>query len=435
MNRDEPWRAWPPRVRHIRHLRVVLLAAALLGVACSSTSGTASTSGAASTNGPAGGTAVGTAPGTAPGAPPGTTATAAATVEQFAGTAEDFYKVPIPLPAAAPGTLIRTMPVDAPAGEAGLRIMYHSTDDRGRDRAVTGVLYHPTTAPPAGGWPIVAWAHGTSGLAAACAPSRKPSAPPAFGVQGVRVATDYIGLGPEGEVHPYLSAAAEGHAVIDSVVAARNLPQTGAGTEWLVAGVSQGGHAALVTSEQAAQRLPDVRLVGTVAIAPGSQLGETYGDDLQARIITAMVLVGIEADDPSVHPSDYLSAAALPAADLIRTKCVQDIIGSALPLSMAPDFYTVDPRTSPLGKAWLAKNDPGQVKSDAPLLLVQGGKDLLVLPPRTAALFQRLCALGQVVQQLAIPEGTHDTVTNLAKDQIVPWVAARFAGQPATNDC
>lgn len=402
---------------------LLLLATTTLVAACSSAGG-----GAASTNGSVGTT--GSRPADTALPPP-----KAAPVEQFTGTVDDFYRVPTPLPAGAPGALIRTMPVEAPSGEAGLRIMYHSSDADGDDRAVTGLLYYPTSPPPADGWPVVAWAHGTSGLAAPCAPSRRPSPSPAFGVQGVRVATDYIGLGPDGEVHPYLSAAAEGHAVIDSVAAARNLPEVAAGKDWVVAGVSQGGHAALVTGEQAARRLPDAPLLGTVSIAPGSQLGETYGDELQARIITTMVLVGLAAEDPTVVTSDYLNPSALGMADAIRTKCVQDIIGSALPLATAADFFKVDPRTTPTGKAWLEQNDPGQVRSAAPLLLVQGGKDILVLPPRTAALFKRLCALGQVVEQIDVPEGTHDSVTNLAKDQITTWVAERFAGEPATNDC
>jgi len=36
--------------------------------------------------------------------------------------------------------------------------------------------------------------------------------------------TDYNGLGPVGELHPYLSKAAEGNAVIDAVRAVRRLP-------------------------------------------------------------------------------------------------------------------------------------------------------------------------------------------------------------------
>jgi pimeloyl-ACP methyl ester carboxylesterase len=366
----------------------------------------------------------------------GTPATPAE-VERFTGSVDAFYEVPDPLPAGEPGDLIRTMLIEAAnPDEVGLRVMYHSTDAEGDDRAVTGLVYYPTDEPPDGGWPILAWAHGTSGLAAQCAPSRAPAAPPGFGVRGVRVATDYIGLGPDGELHPYLSAAAEGHAVVDGVAAVRALPETQAGDRWVVAGVSQGGHAALVTNEIAADRLPGAELLGAVAIAPGSQLSESYGDDLQIRVITTMVLFGIAAEDPEVDPRDYLrpDVHAL-AVGAIEDGCVADVMSDMVPVAGSPDFFVTDPRSDPLGSAWLEENDPGQVASDSPLLLVQGGQDPIVVPARTAALFERLCRLGQVVDEIDVPTANHDTVTDQAGDDITTWLAARFAGQPAADDC
>lgn len=356
-------------------------------------------------------------------------------VVEFEGSVDEFYEVPEDLPAGEPGDLIRTMPVEAPAGEAGLRIMYRSTDAEGDERVVTGVVYHPTEEPPEGGWPIVAWAHGTTGLAASCAPSRGPSGSPGFGVKGVRVATDYIGLGPVGELHPYLSAAAEGNAVIDGVDAVRAVPEANAGDEWVVVGVSQGGHAALVSNEMAADRLPDAELLGAVALAPGAQLGETYGDELQARIITTMVLVGVAAEDPTVDLADYLSPDALAASSVIEEGCMGDIIGEMPAAAAAPDYWVTDPRTAPVGEVWLEENDPGQVAAESPLLLVQGGKDILVLPARTDSLFARLCDLGQVVERLDVAEADHDTVVDLSEDDVSAWVAARFAGEPPTDDC
>ena len=407
-----------------RALPALLTVAVLAAAACSS--GGDGSDGSDGSDGPDAGSPAGADTPAAPGE-----------VESFTGPVDAFYAVPDPLPAGEPGELIRTMPLDAAGpGEVGLRIMYHSTDAEGDDRAVTGVVYHPTGEAPDDGWPILAWAHGTSGIAAPCAPSRVPVAPPAFGVEGVRVATDYIGLGPDGELHPYLSAAAEGHAVIDGVAAARALAEAHAGDRWVVTGHSQGGHAALVTNEMAADRLPEVELLGAVAIAPGSQLGESYGDDLQIRIITTMVLFGAAAEDPEVDPRDYLSPDAYAAAaDVIRNRCVGDIITAMVPVAGAADYWVTEPRTDSVGSAWLDENDPGQVASDSPLLIVQGGQDPIVVPARTAALFERLCGVGQVVEQLDLPTATHDTEPTEASDEIATWLAARFAGEPATDGC
>ena len=367
---------------------------------------------------------------------PGDTQAASTEVEQFSGSLDDFYEVPDPLPPGEPGDVIRRMPIESPAGQAGWRIMYHSTDAEGDDRAVTGVVFHPTSAPPDGGWPVVAWAHGTSGLAPACAPSRRGTPPPEFGVQGVHVATDYIGLGPNGELHPYLSAAAEGHAVIDGVAAARSMPEADAGNRWAVAGVSQGGHAALVTGEMAADRLPDAQLLGTVAIAPGSQLAKSFGDDLQARAITAMVLFGAATEDEAIDPRNFLNPEVYePAAKAIEQGCISEITTAMIPLAARPDFYVTDPRSDPVGAAWLAENDPGKVASSSPLLLVQGGQDPLVVPARTDALFAQLCGLGQVVDRLDVPTATHDSVTKESESEVSAWLAERFDGAPAQDDC
>jgi hypothetical protein len=203
----------------------------------------------------------------------------------------------------------------------------------------------------------------------------------------------------------------------------------------VVAGVSQGGHAALVTNERAAERLPDADLLGAVALAPGSQLGQTFGDDIQARVITTMVLVGVAAEDPDVELSHYLSPEALEVASTIQKGCVNQIIETVGPIAAAPDFFEIDPRTDPVGIDWVEQNDPGQVASDSPLLLAQGGQDSLVLPARTAALFDRLCGLGQVVDLLEVPTATHDSVTGEAAEYVTTWIADRFAGKPATDDC
>ena len=80
-------------------------------------------------------------------------------------------------------------------------------------------------------------------------------------------------------------------------------------------------------------------------------------------------------------------------------------------------------------------NGARQVASESPLLLVQGGQDPIVVPARTAALFDRLCGLGQVVDQIDLPTANHDTEPTEAQDEIAAWIAARFAGEPALDDC
>jgi pimeloyl-ACP methyl ester carboxylesterase len=94
----------------------------------------------------------------------------------------------------------------------------------------------------------------------------------------VVVATDYPGLGTPG-IHPYLIGKSEGRAVLDSVRAARDLPDAAASNRFAVWGHSQGGHASLYTGELAASYAPDLKLVGVAAAAPATYLIELFDAD------------------------------------------------------------------------------------------------------------------------------------------------------------
>jgi hypothetical protein len=121
---------------------------------------------------------------------------------------DGFYAVPNPLPPGRPGALIRALPIAGSPQLAGSRawaILYHSRSLDGHDVAVTGTVLVPPGTGPSGGRLVLAWGHGSSGLADRCAPSRFGSG--AFGPAGGRwlgqllerglvvAATDYQGLG------------------------------------------------------------------------------------------------------------------------------------------------------------------------------------------------------------------------------------------------
>ena len=86
------------------------------------------------------------------------------------GGVSDFYTWSKPVPA-KPGETPRTEPVTdkTPLGNASqsVRILYTSTDGVAGKGAtyVSGELYLPKGKAPKGGWPLMAWAHGTVGIA------------------------------------------------------------------------------------------------------------------------------------------------------------------------------------------------------------------------------------------------------------------------------
>ena len=136
-----------------------------------------------------------------------------------------------------PGSLIRSEPMMfAPAGAQAYRVLYRSVGMQGEPIAVSGVIVVPPGPAPAGGRPIVAWAHPTTGVVPHCVPSlaifvfQQMAGLRQLIEQGAVVAaTDYPGLGTAGP-HPYLVGDSEARAVIDLVRAARSLPASATAT-------------------------------------------------------------------------------------------------------------------------------------------------------------------------------------------------------------
>jgi fermentation-respiration switch protein FrsA (DUF1100 family) len=357
--------------------------------------------------------------------------------ERFTGSVDEFYAVPDPLPPGDPGELIRVQDVASGGGSTTVRVMYHSRDARDRDRAVTGIVTYPDRPAPPGGWPVVSLANGTVGLASPCALSRLGRPAPTFGVTGVGVVSDYIGLGPVGETHPYLSRPSEGHSVIDAVRAARNLTETGAGKRWLAIGHSQGGHGALAAHELAHSYAPELHLLGTVSLAPAAMFDRTYGgiDDIVSRIVTTLGLYGGATEHPEIDPDDYVGPqVAAVAADVFPDQCLDAIVAALAPIP-ADAYFTHDPRTTEPARSIILANDVGNVAAHDPVLLVSGTADQRVVIDRARDLFDRLCATGQVTEYTEYPGATHDDIVPRAGGQITRWMADRLARARPVDSC
>jgi hypothetical protein len=372
----------------------------------------------------------------APGSAGGTHRPPAAEPETYTGDVAGFYVVPQPLPRGKPGQLIRVQDLGITGDQHTVRVMYHSRDAERRDRAVTGIVSYPTAPAPAGGWPVTSQANGTVGLAEQCALSRQGRPATDYGIEGVHAVTDYIGLGPVGEIHPYLSGPSEGNSVIDAVRAARQLPGAHAGRRWLAIGHSQGGHGALFAGERAHRYAPELRLLGTVAIAPATELTKTYGplDEIVARVVGSMELYGAAAEHPEIHFEDYAGPQLVAASEVFRTGCLDQIIPviAALP---ADGFYAHDPLTTEPAASLTQLNQPGLVASRAPLFVAQGTADDRVVLDRTRDFFARVCAVGQVTDLLVVDGADHGSIVPAALPQVTAWMQDRLAGAPAPDSC
>jgi len=350
-------------------------------------------------------------------------------------------EIPLPLAPAEPGTLIDSEDIDFATG-LGHRIVYHSTSATGDNVAVSGFVAYPDGEPPEGGWPLIAWAHGTVGLGDSCAPSNTAEndqlAQALVGFGYAVVATDYEGLGTPG-THPYVVGPSEAYGVLDSVraVFALDLPVT---DEWIVFGHSQGGHAAMFTGQLHPTYAPELNMIGVVAGAPPSQQGELgdslVGGDFQGYLI--MTAAGLAAAYDNLDLADILSAEALDLIDVVESGCTGDIFEVYNPLDYN-DVTIADPFSLPEWNEALLVNDTNQLPVLAPLLIIHGGEDEQIPVETSATLLGQLCSFadrGPTVRNVYEGQSHAGVLTSFAAvPDLLAWVQGRFAGEIAPTDC
>lgn len=360
-----------------------------------------------------------------------------------------FYDTPA-VTLGAPGTLLRSEPIDPFVGDAtAQRILYTTTDDRGRPATASGIVVIPEGAPPPNGRPIVAVAHGTSGIARRCAPSLLgsdyapfiPGLAPFLAQGWIVVATDYVGLGTDGTV-AYLVGDAEAVAVLDSIRAVQGDPDAHASRSAAVWGESQGGHAALFAGQRVAAYAPDIDLVGVAVAAPATDLAElfranagtTFGDILAAYALASWshVYDGAELDDIVVPEARVVvdrvaslcigpgkqTIALLPEAELLKL-----------------DFLGAQPWEQQPWRRLLAENTPGRAPTPAPIMIAQGLADPLVLPSVQRQFVQGLCDIDQTVDYREYDGVGHLDAGAAAAPDVTRWLAERFEGAPSGNTC
>ncbi len=360
-------------------------------------------------------------------------------------TSVDFYDPPDPLPSDAPGTLIRAEPMEPfVEGSQAWRVLYVSTSFDGTPIAVSGMVAAPGGLAPESGRDVVSWAHGLTGLADRCAPSKGfrffghdfySIAPEILAAGFVGVATDYEGLGTPG-MHPYLVGASEGRGVLDIVRAAQQIEQAGAGSRVVVWGLSQGGHAALFAGEIARSWAPDLEVRGVVAVAPGSELqtivmtGPLFP---RTTFIHWFLGLGFEAAHRELSVADIFSSAAIDAmGELLESEaCFEEF--EAAGIDFGGPIYSTSPLDLPEWPDRLLENSPGHVRSEAPILILQSEDDLSVPILLTNVLHDRLCQVGSQHDYRVLEGLGHDESSEVSVPFVLDWAAARFAGEALVN--
>ncbi len=364
---------------------------------------------------------------------------------------DDFYASPRDVPG-EPGELIRVEAFDrgVPDGSRAWRILYTTTTGAGDPAVASGLVVVPESADAA---PVIAWTHGTTGVARQCAPSlaAEPfesgalfALPQVIESGWALVATDYIGLGGEGE-HAYLVGADAAHAALDAVRAARQLEDAELASETVVWGHSQGGAAALWTGALAEEYAPDVPLAGVAAFAPAANLPALV-DSLESitggSVFAAYAVAGFTRAYDDVSFSRYVRPGVEMLVRQMATRCLAEpgmlvSVLDALALSNDPKVFRVDPTSGPLEQR-LRENIP-PASGGHPLLIGQGAADSLITPDAQRAYIDSLCEAGRALEYRVYDGLDHIPLVepgSPALDELVAWTADRLAGaEPAVDSC
>jgi pimeloyl-ACP methyl ester carboxylesterase len=345
-----------------------------------------------------------------------------------------------------PGKLVRSEPAkdyDLPPGVTATRILYHSRTADGRDALASGMVLVPYGKPPPGGWPLLAWSHGTSGVDKQCAPSRMKRL--FYNWEGLYeyplmgyavVATDYVGLGTDGK-HAYIDMTSNGTDVINSVPAA-HAAVPNLSDKWIAIGHSQGGLSVMGVAELEG-KIRDPNFLGTVALAGASDLQDGIESVVQAKQpvlngLLAFTVYGAKSVYPDLDLHQVFTDKALAAYNKSVTDGCSAAAGAFSEVPADEMFKTSWRDSKPLQK-FFARNQPGMKPTYGPMLIVTGGTDPLFTEKASQKVAERLCKAGQSVQRNVYPGLAHDPLVYGSLPDQLKWIAARFEGEPAPSNC
>ncbi len=381
----------------------------------------------------------------APAAPESTDVTKSPQIPQF-------YDVP-DASTQPPGTMVKSEEIPgSPDGTKSYRFIYNSTDLNDASTVVSGIFVTPTTPAPAGGFPLITYAHGTTGANRHCGISLTPFEPNTPGYQGMSqilplvqegyavVGTDYQGMGAPGDPS-YLVGQIEGQNTLDAVRAVHNWQTNVNKDQTLIWGHSQGGHSAAFAAQMAPTYAPELKIQGAAVLAPGllpslplaveGLLASTKPSGQTGFVM--LIAASWSATYPDqMSPDDILTPAGVAKLPIVNTLCGSQQSDAFKDGPMSE--YIKDPVPAVFYDL-ATKNTPGATPTDMPIVMVQGMKDTTIIPQLTLAFNKQYCQIGNTVDFHIYPDDVHSSVVTNSRSLIQQWMKDRLEGLAAPNGC
>jgi pimeloyl-ACP methyl ester carboxylesterase len=396
-------------------------------------------------------------------------------MDQHASRDFSFYETPSNFSSKLPpGSLLTVEPVtdlseySIPSGLSMSRIIYTTNDLNGTTLPASAYIlwpYAPLETPEQQkqGYPMVAWAHGTSGVLRGCAPSNYRNlqyhfmAPFLLALQGMAVvAPDYAGLGirtlPNGQEigHPWLTGPAQANDLSNAIIAARKaFPSLlTANGPFVAMGHSQGGGATWSFAEKQVKE-PISGYKGAVAIAPPTRtidhLKDAFGNVTQtwAQLIIAgqpKLIAAVTAVFPSYNYTGLTSVSydrwfnvlepldgCLPTDSLAFTNVTTDELAVA-------NWYD-----APEVQEYAKLSESGRKKFKGPLLVISGEADIVVPHDTVEPAVDDTCSMlthehwDESLEFVSYSAMDHFPSIQASQIKWLPWIKDRLSGVPVSK--
>lgn len=334
---------------------------------------------------------------------------------------------------------------DIPPGQSLSRFQYTSVDNTGVVVPATAAILWPFTPKSFNGstsYPIVAWAHGTSGVVRQCAVSNIRNLQYDFrsvftlaSLGYAVVIPDYVGLGSD-QFFNYLAYKLHANDVVYGVKAAQSAFSQ-LSSSWVSFGHSEGGGVAWAIGErQAIDPIPG--FLGTIAAAPppfpiantapvsnsvftaflSFTISHLYGLNL-TEIFNPVALRALQYVQQigGCNDAGYASLAAFTAEDIYSN--------TSWPLSQPAVQFAKDYSVS--GRAL-----------GGPMLIIQGSNDTVVGTVGAMSGFNATCSAqgnNVSVEYVSVVGQDHNPSMYASQRLWLQWIEDRFNGLPTKKGC
>lgn len=200
----------------------------------------------------------------------------------------------------------------------------------------------------------------------------------------------------------------------------------------ILAGHSQGGHAAVWAAAIARTYTPELAVKGTVGFAPASNTGEQAAlisalkDPSPLTGLAASILAGIEVQRPELKVAGKLTARAAELYPRIARQCLPPLLAPSAFGGLAPaELLRSDVDPGPIVAA-LNANDPETLTVRTPLRVEQGLDDTTVFPVFTERLVTALRKRGTQVTVANRKGVDHGQIVKAGARGSTTWIAQRL---------